>query len=124
MCRLLAAVVFLFPFSHSQACLSNVLIDQEEKPFEEGVEENQGLRAFEAVDGKELERATQFIIYLIIGAVTIVICMFILIALNFEKKSQSKPYRPTVVRRGENYQPYQKGSGKKQVQDQSDDPCP
>jgi hypothetical protein len=69
--------------------------------------ETDTLRAFESAGRMEGQNVKLFVSLLIFGTVGVIVIFFIVYALLYEPSEISKPYRPTEVRRGENFVPYQ-----------------
>ena len=65
------------------------------------------LRAFESAGRMEGVNVRLLVTLLIFGPVGAIIILFLLYAWFFEPSESSKPYRPTEVKRGENFVPYQ-----------------
>lgn len=73
----------------------------------QGSGEPETLRAFESAGRLEGENVGLFVSLLLFGVVGAVIIFFVLYAIFFEPSESSRPYRPTEVKRGENFVPYQ-----------------
>ena len=86
---------------------SAVVGRMENQPRQQSASEPEPLRAFESAGRMEGQNVGLFVGLLIFGVVGAIIIFFILYAIFFEPSESSRPYRPTEVKRSENFVPYQ-----------------